>query len=197
MPASELRERPACAGDAWSLDALAGRFVEISGSAATATLTAVAMIVLEAQRRGRLAVWIGDLHSSFFPPDFAALGIDLRALPVVHAPEALSACRAADQLIRAGGFAVVVLDCGHGAEFSLSVQTRLAGLAKQHHAALVWITRRNQRAPRSSLVSLRVDTERRRTGVARFTCEIRAVKDKHAAPGWTQREVCRGTDGLC
>ena len=194
VPASELRERPLCAGDVWSLDALAGRFVEISGAA----LTATAKLILEVQRRGMFTAWIGDACSCFFPPDMAASGVDLPSLPVVRAPDALGAWRAADILIRSGGFALVIVDCGRDAEFPLNIQNRLAGLAKQHHAALVWIARRSRQcSPPSSLVSLRMEAERGLVGFDRFACELRTVKDKRAITGRTHREVCRGSDGLC
>ncbi len=192
------REMPLHSGvGAWSLDTLAGRFVEVTASAATSAITATARIILDAQQRGRLAAWIGDTHSCFFPPDLAATGIDLAALPVVRPVDALSAHRAADAFLRSGGFSVVVLDGGRDVDMTLGVQTRLSGLAKQHGTALLWIADTTKRSAINSLVSVRVDATRSRTGFNRFACEVVAVKDKRATPGWVHREVCRGTDGLC
>jgi recombination protein RecA len=193
-----LRVAPEIVEEPWSIEALAGRFVEISGGSATAALTTVAGLIVQAQERGELAAWIGRAESIFFPPDFAASGIDLAALPVVRAENVTQMARAADTLLRSGGFAMVVLDLDGRVELPMAMQTRLVGLAKQHHAALVCITRAMRHAPaRGSLVSLRIETERARTAPGCFTVTLRAVKDKRRAPGWTHREICHGPDGVC
>lgn len=182
----------------WGLHALSGRFIEFSGTASTAALTAAAALILEAQRRGELAAWIAARESTFYPPDFAASGIDLEALPVVHAPNALKAARVADTLLRSGGFAMLVIDLGALTEFSIAIQTRLAGLAKKHNTAVVCITRHSDRqVSTGSLVSLRSEIEKTRDGFDRFVCETHVVKDKQRTPGWRHREVYRGPDGLC
>ena len=199
VPARELlRIVPEIVGEPWSLEALAGRFVEISGGSATAALTVVAGLIVQAQERGDLAAWIGGGHSIFFPPDFAASGIDLAALPVVHADNVTQMARAADTLLRSGAFSLVVLDLEGRVEMPMAMQTRLVGLAKQHHTVLIGITRSLRRtAQRGSLVSLRVETERVRTAPGCFTCTWRALKDKRQAPGWSHREICHGPDGVC
>ncbi|MBI5092102.1 MAG: recombinase A [Candidatus Hydrogenedentes bacterium] len=182
----------------WSVDALAGRFVEVSGDAAGAALTVSAALIHEVQQRGELAAWIGATGSTFYPPDFAASGVDLDALPVVRVADMAKASRVADTLIRSGGFALVVLDIGRKLDLPFAMQTRLVGLAKQHHTALLALTRRTVRdAPASSLVSLRVETERKRIGHDCFLCELRVVKDKRRIPGWNHTEICHGPDGLC
>jgi recombination protein RecA len=164
----------------WRIEALAGRLVEVSGSAPTATLTAAASLILEAQ------------------PDFAASGIDLNALPVIRAPDEKKAWRATDTLLRSGGFAVVVFDLGYETDFPLAVQTRLAGLARKHHTVLLCITRKGRQVPSlGSLVSIRAEVGKRRADFDRFSCELRVVKDKRQGPGWRHSEVCRGPDGLC
>ena len=199
-PARSLLAAPLPAQhSAWRLDALAGRFVEVSGDAAGAVLTVSAALIREAQRRGGLAAWIGGCGSTFYPPDFAASGIDLAALPVVRVVDTLQAARVADTLLRSGGFALLVLDLGHKLDLPFALQTRLVGLAKQHHTALLALTRptRHTNASPSSLVSLRVETQRRRIGHDCFLCELRVVKDKRRSPGWTHTEICHGPDGLC
>lgn len=182
----------------WRIETLAGRLVEISGSAPTATLTAAASLILEAQRRGELAAWVGARDSIFFPPDFAASGIDLNGLPVIRAPDDKRAWRATDALLRSGGFAVVVIDLGYRADLPLAVQTRLAGLARKHHTVLLCITRKGRQVPSlGSLVSIRAEVGKRRADFDRFACQLRVVKDKRQGPGWGHSEVCRGPDGLC
>lgn len=182
----------------WGLDTLAGRFVELSGSASSATLTAAAALILEAQLRGEPTAWVAGRPSVFFPPDFAASGIDLEALPVIHVPDTTRAARVTDSLLRSGGFAIVVLDLGAEAVLPLAFQTRLAGLARKHHTALLCITKKGTDAPSlGSLVSIRAQVEKKRTDFDRFACEVHVVKDKRRGPGWGHREVCRGPDGMC
>lgn len=183
-------------GRRWGLESLAGRFVELSGSGPTATLTAAATLILQAQQNGEPAAWIASRESSFFPPDFAASGIDLDALAVVHVDDSTKAARVADALLRSGGFAIVVLD--FRAKMSFAIQSRLAALAKKHHTALLCITRKQERAPSlGSLVSIRGEIAKRRADFDRFACELRVIKDKRGGPGWGQTEIFCGPDGLC
>lgn len=196
--ARTLLDPPDLLHDAWDLNILAGRFVEISGAAETAALTICTDLIYETQARGGLAVWIGGAGSTFYPPDLADSGIDLAALPVVRVPDAITAARAADTLIRSGGFAVVALDIRRMADLSIGVQTRLVGLAKKHHTALIALTHRNARETAGgSLVSLRAETEKRRIGHDCFRCDVQVVKDKRRVPGWRHTEMCHGADGLC
>ncbi len=182
----------------WDLDTLAGRFIEVSGSAATAGLTTAAGLILQAQQRAGLAVWIGGCGSTFFPPDFAASGIDLAALPVVRVDEESKAWQAADTLIRSGSFAIVALDVGSKAKLPIAIQTRLMGLAKKHYTLLLVITRKARRdTVGGSLVSLRAETEKRRVHHDCFKCDLHIVKDKRQPPGWSHSEMCHGPDGLC
>jgi len=182
----------------WTLATFSGRLAEISGDRATASLTLVFRLVHEAQRRGELAAWIAARAGLFFPPDVDETGIDLAALAVVRAPGALIAARAADHLLRSGGFGVVVLDLGSDLGVPIHAQTRLAGLAKQHGTALLCITENDAARPSlGALVSLRAHTAKLREGQDRFRCEARILKDKRRGPGWKHAEVCRGPDGVC
>ena len=189
-----VRETPR----AWNLSSLAGRLTEMSDSGAAPSLTAAAALILQAQQRGEPAAWIGFGNSIFFPPDFAEWGIDLEALPVVRVPDALAASRAADQLLRSGAFGLVVLDLKAEARMHMAAQSRLAALARKHHTALLCLTRKKRGAPSlGPLVSLHGEGSITRTAFSRFDWEIRMVKDKRGAPGWSHMESCRGTDGLC
>ena len=184
--------------DTWCLDTLAGRLVEIPSRRAPALMTMTAALVLQAQRRGELAAWVGEGDAIFYPPDFARSGIDLAALPVVRVETSIQAARAADALLRSGGFALVVLDLGQRGELRVASQTRLSGLARKHNAVLLCITRSDRsRASLGSLVSIRAEMEKKRSGFNRFTCELHVVKDKRTGPGWGHVEVCCGPDGLC
>jgi recombination protein RecA len=183
---------------AWRLDVFRGRLAEVSGSHACASLTLVFRLVHEAQRCAEPVVWISRCASLFYPPDVAEAGVDLGALAVVRAPGTRRAARAADHLLRSGGFGLVVLDVGADDRMPVAFQTRLAGLAKKHDAALLCITEKEDRRPSlGSLVSLRAEAIRTERAGDRFRCEVRVLKDKRRGPGWTHVEVCHGPDGLC
>jgi recombination protein RecA len=162
--------------------------------------------VLEAQLAGDRAAWVMLPDSSFFPPDVADGGIDLAALPVVRVPDARTAGRAADHLLRSGGFGLVVIDligvkkpaAGKSPDlFPVPLLSRLLGLARAHDAVVVMLTRKAHDAPSlHSLVSLRVETRRSSAAPGRYEVRVRAIKDKRAGPGWTHGETCRGPAGL-
>lgn len=184
----------------WDLNSLAGRWVEIvhSSSSPTPSLTIAASLIAEAQRQGELAAWVSGQESLFFPPDFDQSGIDLEALPVIRVQGVIAAARATESILRSGSFSLILMDLGSETDLPLSAWTRLSGLARHHHVALVCLTRRGARmVPLGSLVSLRGEGVCRRSAFDRFTWELEIIKDKRHRPGWRQVEVCRGPDGLC
>ncbi len=182
----------------WDLETLSGRLVELSAAGASASLTMAFGVVLEAQRRGEPAAWITEEADSFYPPDAAEGGVDLRALVVIRVSKFRQALRAADHLTRSGAFGLLVLDLGDSASLPLPAQTRLAGLAARHRSAILLLTRKRPEAPSlGSLVSLRGETWRERQGGDRFLCRVRVLKDKRRGPGWAHEELCRAPDGLC
>ena len=178
---------PARREAAWSLAELSGRLCELSGGAA---VTFAFHLINESQRAGEPAAWIGTPASCFFPPDAAGGGVDLEALVVVRAPDSQRVARAADQLARSGAFAVLVLDLDGPVPPALL--SRLLGLAQKHEVAIAMLSEQ----PLGSLVSLRAETQSRRRAGGTVTCELRVIKDKRRAPGWTVEEVCRGPAGL-
>lgn len=181
----------------WGLDAFIGRFCEISGTEATAALTLAAGLVGEAQRRGEPVAWMTQRQSSFYPPDIAATGVDLGALPVIWTASPLDAARAADLLLRSGAFGLIVMDLGKCHELPLAAQNRLAALAKKHDTALLCLTCKEAHQPSiGSLVSLRAQATRTGRIQQRFHCEARVIKDKRLGPGWSHRGRYHGPDGL-
>src|ERR1044071_7166318 len=68
----------------WTLAEVAGRLVEISGTASSAALTIAFSLVCEAQQRGEPAGWVGSTRTCFYPPDAAQNGLDLASLIVVR-----------------------------------------------------------------------------------------------------------------
>jgi recombination protein RecA len=152
--------------------------------------------VLEAQEEGDPVGWISLPSSTFYPPDLADSGVDLDALIVVRAPSIEAAGKAADRLLRSGGFGLVVLDLGPAAVLPIPLQGRLVGLAQRHDAALLCLTEKpGDAASLGSMVSLRAEARRARDG-DRFTVTVRALKDKQRGPGWTHDEPARGPAGL-
>jgi len=193
----------------WRRGELCGRLTELSAWGPSASLTLAIDLVLEAQQQGEPVAWISTRESSFFPPDAAANGVDLGALPVVHANSGRTAGRAADRLLRSGAFALIIIDLGRtergrterdrgaGAGLPLPLQSRLLQLALKHDAAVLFLTEKPSTAPSlGSLVSLRAQARRRKTGPGRYTCELLVLKDKRHGPGWQHDTFRNGPPGL-
>jgi len=181
----------------WRLSAFSGRFGEISGGHACASLTLAFRLVLEAQQLEEPVAWISGNESVFFPPDAAEAGVDLDILVVILASETLQVARAADHLLRSGAFGLVVMDLGTRSHLPLHAQTRLIGLSNKHDTALVCLTEKESDRPSiSPLISLRAQAVRTRRLGDRYRCEARIIKDKRRGPGWTHAEICRAPDGL-
>jgi recombination protein RecA len=190
--------QPATTGASpWTLREIAGRFVEISSSAASASLTLVFALIREAQEQKDLVAWVTSMENFFYPPDVAQVGIDLTALAVIRLPRNDSIPRAGEKLLRSGGFGVVVLDLGAG-DIPMPLQSRLTGLAHHHHTALICLTEKEQAMLSiGSLVSLRVHAVKRRARENHFVCTLNVVKDKRRGPTWTHEVFCSGPAGLC
>ncbi|MFN8549553.1 MAG: recombinase A [Candidatus Eisenbacteria bacterium] len=202
-----VRSMPRTNERAWSVEALAGRTIELSSPAhgPAASFTAAASLLLACQLGGEAAVWVASGAAIFHPGDLGEFGVDLAALPVVRAPDAVSAARAAERLLRSGGLGLLVLDlvdagrrAGQKGTIDAAVLSRLAGLARHHHTALLALTQKSDEASSlGSLVSLRAEATVRKTAFDRFEWGLRILKDKRQGSGWSHAEVCRGSDGLC
>jgi recombination protein RecA len=181
----------------WTLGDIAGRFIEISSFAGSASLTLVFDLVREAQEQNEPVGWVGSADRFFYPPDAAQYGIDLSALAVVRLPQTASIARAGEKLLRSGGFGIVVLDLGPG-DIAMPLQSRLTSLAHHHHSALICLTQK-PRAMLSlgSLVSLRAHAHKRRAPKNRFICTLEIVKDKRRGPTWSHELFCSGPAGVC
>ena len=177
---------------AWSLAELVGRLSELAPGPQPAVLSAAFALVRQAQQAGEPVAWVAVGADLFYPPDVAAGGVDLAAMPVVRTADSVAAGRAADLLLRSGAFGLVVLDLGHYAGLAIPLQSRLVQLASKHEAAVLCLTT----TPLGSLVSLRAQATRRHLGRCRYACEVTALKDKRRGPGWRWQEVWRGPDGL-
>ena len=177
----------------WELPVFAGRLGELCGGQASAVLTLAFRLVLDAQRRNEPVAWITRQERTFYPPDAADAAVDVEALVVIRAATYLQGARAADWLVRSGGFGLVVLDLGDRPRLSLAVLGRLSGLAQKHQTAVLCLTGGEHLG---SLVSIRAEATRWPEKEDRYRCQVRVLKDKRHGPGWEHREICRGPDGL-
>ncbi|MFZ6179401.1 recombinase A [Nannocystis pusilla] len=206
-----------------------GKLIEVSGGAAGARLTTAVALVRQAQLEGETTVWIQPAGGPLFPPDLADSGVDLDALIVIHIPEdrgPAGIARAAELLLRSGGYGLCVLDlsappppradasdklpagdrsvpegmpvrtCPRGLHGS-AWQARLAGLARVHGCRVVLLTRRSaQRDSLGPMVGLRLQPRRERRGAGLFAVRPDILKHKGAAPRLAASELRRGPWGL-
>ena len=181
----------------WSRMQLAGRLCELSSIPGSALLTAAFRLVLDAQMEGEPVAWVTAMPDTFFPPDAAANGVDLKALVVIRVPGAQAAARSADRLLRSGAFGLIVMDLNSNPTIPTPLQARLVQQARTHDTAILCLTSKAREAPSlGSMVSLRGQTSCRRLGVDRFRYDIEFLKDRRHGPGWRHTEICRGPDGL-
>ncbi len=179
-----------------------GRLVELSGESAGARTTLATAALLDAQREGETAVWIQPREGRLFPPDLDESGVDLDALVVVRMPTRAGPyglCRAAELLLRSGGFGLVVIDMCEGTPPARDPawQGRLLGLARQHQSRLIVLTHKHTHASSlGPLVSLRIESRRSRTGAGLFLVEHQVLKNKSGMPMVTSEDVRRGPWGL-
>lgn len=77
------------------------------------------------------------------------------------------------------------------------ILSRLLGLAREHGAVVLLLTRKAEDASSMhSLISLRAEARWRCTEAGVYEVGVRVLKDKRSGPGWTHTEICRGPDGL-
>ncbi len=209
MPAASLRDllhsgqvwrsgASATTTTTWSLGHLAGRYVELAARGPAARLTFAAQLVLDAQLAREPAAWVTSTTSCFHPPDLASNGVDLSALVVARVPSVPALLRAAETLLRAGAFGVVVVDlesAGAPHDVPLAAQTRLVGLAHNYGTLLLCLTRSDDSTPHA-LSSLRAEASLHSLGGGMFESRLEVVKDKRAGPGWRHATTCRGALGM-
>lgn len=183
--------------DHWQWSTFVGRISEFSGTGASAVLTLACRLVYDAQCQAEPVAWITRDTSCFFPPDVATNGIDLEALVVIRVVDNQAVARAADMLLRSGGFGLLVLDLGKNEQIPSPLQTRLAALARTYTTAVLLLTQKPSVVPSvSSLVALRGEAQRQRLTSDHFAYTLSVVKDKRWGPSWTHVEVAHGPAGL-
>ena len=206
-----------------------GRLVEIARTAGGAQMTMAVACLRQAQAQGDPVAWIQRAGGALFPPDLADSGIDLDALLVVHVPRANAGsnqeqraaaehnlAKAAELLLRSGGFGMVVIDltavpaAGANADcaqpergqsvrgaLDLAVQSRLLGLAREHRCQVILLSERGGRGGSlGPLVSLCIEPKRTRVARGEFALAPHARKDKSGLLCALAVEPRRGPWGL-
>lgn len=204
--ASALPGAP-CAWLPWSLDAaFRGRLSEVSCDGSGGQSTLATTLVLAMQRAREPVVWLQAESGGLYPPDAAAHGVDLEALVVVRVggPGARAdRLRAAEMLLQAGGFGLLVLDVTDGAmPTGWGWQGRLLALARAHDAAVVLLTRKPREEPSlGAWISLRLAPKpalrhAAPLGPHYFDVVAEVAKNKGLALDGAWRLARRGPDGL-
>ncbi len=182
----------------------AGRLIEIAGEPAGAQMTTAVACLRRAQARGETSAWVQRAGGSLFPPDLADSGVDLGALLVVNVPAragAAAPAKAAELLLRSGGFGMVVIDLtGAPPPRDLAWQGRLLGLAREHGSFVLLLSDgRDEAGARASLgplVSLCLAPRRLRLERGLFAIEPTVRKDKSGLLCGLAQERRRGPWGL-
>jgi recombination protein RecA len=180
----------------------AGRLIEIVRHPAGAQMTTAVACLHRAQSEGEPGAWVQPEGGSLYPPDLAESGVDLEALLVVHVPRRAGVhglAKAAELLLRSGGFGMVVVDLSElpaGAErFGDAWQGRLLGLAREHRSWLLLLSDGQRPGSLGPLVSVCVEPRRRRTERGRFVIEQHLRKDKSGSLYAPSEEQRRGPWG--
>ena len=119
-----------------------GRVTELAGAPSTGRTGLACAIAAAATRAGETIAWI-DPADALEPEAAAAAGIALARLLWVRAPNVSNAFRAADILLGAGGFGLVVLDVD-APRASASVWPRLARTAERTRSTLLVVAPRRE-----------------------------------------------------
>jgi len=142
-------------------------------------------------------VWIQRVGGLLYPPDLAAAGVDVAALAVALMPDSPALLRAADVLLRSGGFGLCIVDLESAALHPTDGQLgRLLGLCQKHGAAVVFLTSSEDAPTLGSLVSLRLEVRREVRGSGQFSVQVHVVKDKRRGPGRSIAEEWDAPAGL-
>jgi len=117
-----------------------GRLSEICGAASSGRTSLALTLLARTTRAGRICAVV-DVADGFDPRAAEAAGVALDRVLWARAPGLRPALRAAERLLEAGGFALVLLDCSApGLEAPDATWKRLARSASGSNAALVLLS---------------------------------------------------------
>jgi hypothetical protein len=115
-----------------------GRISEVYGPLSSGKTSLVLALLATTSRRGEVVACV-DLADALHPSCVAAAGADLQRVLWVRPPSLRDSLRCTELILKAGGFALVVLDLGQQPPRSLRIHTwpRLLHAAERSHTALV------------------------------------------------------------
>ncbi len=180
-----------------------GRLLELAGGADASRTTAAAQVLLESQREGDPVAWIAraaGAEGAVYPPDLAAVGLDLEALLFVEVPASAgpaATAKATEVLLRTGAFGALAVDlAGAAPPRGDAWLGRLATLARDKDCRCVFLTGEDG-ASLGPLIATRLRARRRRLRPGRFALHAEILKDKTGClpelPGPTRY---RGPEGM-
>ena len=176
-----------------------GIVATLEGSPGSGRSSVAARLLATATANGGLGALVempNGPEGAFYPPALAAAGVDLERLVVVSAHDAAGVARAADILLRAAAFGVVVIPT-----VSLRAQawTRLASLTHRANALLVALgTGASDELRYFASLRVRLQTSHVRwsggdglfCALAGIEVDASVLKHKRAAPGKHARFGC-------
>ena len=172
-------------GGTWAEHVPVGRLSELTGGGAVSRTTLAMSLIAKAQGEGESCAWVQSTHGAdLFAPDLEQAGVQLESLPIVRVPALMrEVLKAAELLLRSGGFGVVVVDLSTAsARVPMAALARLQGLAREHQARVVFLTPDAVEAL-GSPVSVRVRPQRARAS-AGFVIEPNLLRDKAGVGGF-------------
>jgi len=176
-----------------------GTIATLEGPPGSGRSAVAARLLATATAGGGLAALVESPNGpegAFYPPALAAAGVDLARLLVVPAKDAAGIARAADILLRAAAFGVVVIPA---VALKATAWTRLAGLTHRSNALLVALgvaASDELRYFASLRVRLQAPAVRWSGGTGLFCAlagievEAAVLKHKRAVPGKRARFDC-------
>jgi hypothetical protein len=137
-----------------------GRVTELAGRRSTGRTGLACAIAASATRAGETIAWV-DPADTLEPATAESAGMHLTRVLWVRPRSAMDALRAAEILLRAGGFGLVVLDLDVPAsgQRDSNVWSRLARAAEQAHSTLLVVTPERQAGTYAAL-GLELDERR-------------------------------------
>ena len=185
----------------WTRAALGGCLVELSGEPGAPLLTLALGLVRQVQQQDEPVAWLARTDSTFYPPDAAAGGVDLAALPVIPAgrpaapPAGRRAACARRRLRDAGNRPGAV----HRSAARRADQAGPAGAGPRHAHSVPdgqgrapAVARVARHGPRPCSAHL----PRQQPGARPFRLPGAGAQGQAVRPGWTAEEWCHGPDGL-
>ena len=177
-----------------------GRLIELMNGQGQAPFTTAAACLRYAQQQGETTAWVQFEQGPLFPPDLAESGIDLDALLIVQVPPnhaQAGLLKAAELLLRSGGFGMVVIDLQQGRPpRGQAWQGRLLSLAREQNSWVLLLGPASKHSTLGPLISLSIRSSVRSLENGHFALKHHVHKHKGIQLGPLIEEQRRGPWGL-